>query len=242
MALLEAEHITRKYEGKEIISDVSLKIERGETVCLIGTSGVGKTTLFQVLSGLKVPDEGRIFLDGKDITGKSGEVGYMLQKDLLLPFLTVEDNVSLPFRILKKSKSEARAAAAPYFERFGLDGSQKKFPCELSGGMKQRAAFMRTYLFGRSVMLLDEPFSALDEITKADIYGWFSDISSKLNLTTLFITHSLDEAITLADRVLVMAGTPGRIAADVKIDGKDAPGFYESEEYREYKRKLKALL
>ena len=189
-----------------------------------------------------MPTEGSVTLQGEDITGNSGHVSYMLQKDMLLPFKTIEDNVSLPFRVRGMRKKEARAKVAPYFKTFGLEGVEKKYPSQLSGGMRQRAAFMRTYFFGQKVMLLDEPFSALDEITKSDMYGWYLNISRELSLTTIFISHSLDEAITLADRVLVMGGKPGKIIMEMSIDKSGESDFTTSSKFMEYKRRLKAAL
>ena len=261
MAIFEAKNVTQRYDDVTIIEDINISVEKGETVCLIGSSGVGKSTLFQVLSGLKKPVEGHVYMEGKEITGEAGKISYMLQKDMLFQFNTIIDNVSLPYRIkpvrwkdteglpfnkrLEKKflkRTEARKKVAPYFKQFGLDGVEKKYPNQLSGGMRQRAAFMRTYFMDNPVMLLDEPFSALDEITKTGMYSWFTNISKELNLTTLFISHSLDEAITLSDRILVMSGKPGKIIKEIKIN-KDTEGdFSTSAEYMAYKKELKELL
>ena len=243
MALLEVKGVTQVYDGVTIIGDVSFAVERGETVCLIGASGVGKTTLFQVLSGLIVPASGTVLLNGENVVGKTGKVSYMLQKDLLLPFKTIIDNVSLPYRVGGMPKKRAREKVAPYFEQFGLQGTEKKYPGQLSGGMRQRAAFMRTYFFGHELMLLDEPFSALDEMTREDMYAWYMRIAAELGLSTVFISHNLEEAITLADRILVMSGRPGRIAHELKIVRDGAEGdFSTSVRFAEYKKTLKELL
>lgn len=244
MKLFEVEHISQKYENKAVIEDITFSLEKGEIVCLIGKSGVGKTTLFQVLSGLAAPTEGRVLLGGEDITGQPGKVGYMLQKDLLLPYMTVIDNVTLPLVISGKKKAEARELAAPFFKQFGLEGTEKKYPGQLSGGMKQRAALMRTYFFGKETVLLDEPFSALDEITKREMSEWYVGLSHALKLSTVFISHSLDEAVCLADRVLVMSGIPGKIVAEKAIDrhGKDIEEFSLSNDFIEYKKYLKTML
>lgn len=243
MALLEVKGVTQVYDGVTIIEDVSFAVEKGETVCLIGASGVGKTTLFQVLSGLTVPASGEVLLNGENVVGKTGKVSYMLQKDLLLPFKTIIDNVSLPYRVGGMRKKKAREKVAPYFEQFGLQGTEKKYPGQLSGGMRQRAAFMRTYFFGHELMLLDEPFSALDEMTREDMYAWYMRIAKELGLSTVFISHNLEEAITLADRILVMAGRPGRIAHELKIVRDGAEGdFTTSQRFAEYKKALKEYL
>ena len=140
---------------------------------ILGVSGVGKTTLFNVIAGLIKPDSGKVFLDGRDITNTTGNTSYMLQKDLLLPYKTIIDNVSLPLVIRGEKKSKAREYASKYFEEFGLKGTENKYPHQLSGGMRQRAALLRTYLFSDQVALLDEPFSALDSITKTSMHQWF---------------------------------------------------------------------
>ena len=242
MSIFSAHNITQKYDDVTIIEDIDLDINEGEIVCLIGSSGVGKTTLFHVLAGLIAPVSGNVILDGEDITGVTGKISYMLQKDMLLPFKNIEDNVSLPLRVRGVRKREARAEVAPYFAQFGLEGCEKKYPSELSGGMRQRAAFMRTYFFGKKVMLLDEPFSALDEITKQSMYSWYLNIAKELHLTTIFISHSLDEAITLSDRIIVMRGKPGKIVREMTIDKSDTQDFTTSTRYMEYKRELKELL
>ena len=167
----------------------------------------------------------------------------MLQKDLLLPFKTIIDNVALPYRVGGMPKKRAREKVAPYFKQFGLQGTEKKYPGQLSGGMRQRAAFMRTYFFGHELMLLDEPFSALDEMTREDMYAWYMRIAKELGLSTVFISHNLEEAITLADRILVMSGRPGRIAHELKVERDGAEGdFSTSVRFAEYKKTLKELL
>lgn len=218
MGQLRAENITKSFDTAEIIKDITVDLKEGEIVSLLGVSGGGKTTLFNVLSGLSMPDEGKVFLDGKDITGKPGKISYMLQKDLLLPYYTTIHNVALPLIIKGMKKKEALKKADELFSFFGLEGTQKKFPHQLSGGMKQRAAFLRTYLSCDGVALLDEPFSALDTITKNTIHEWYLGIMEEIKLSTLFITHDIDEAILLSDRVYILSGKPGRITDEITID------------------------
>ena len=218
MAKLTAEKITMSFEGERVIEDVSLHLNEGEIVSLLGVSGSGKSTIFNVLSGLYSPDEGKVFLDNTDITGKAGKISYMLQKDLLLPHYTIIDNVSLPLVIKGEKKKAAREKADPLFKEFGLESTQKKYPSELSGGMKQRAALLRTYLASEGVALLDEPFSALDTITKSAIHSWYLDIMKKINLSTIFVTHDIDEAILLSDRIYILSGKPGRITDEIRIE------------------------
>lgn len=239
MKALEAINITKKYQGRDVISNINISLEEGETVCLVGSSGVGKTTLFQTLSGLTKPDAGSVLLHGKDVTGKTGEVGYMLQKDLLLPHFTISENVALPLRIKKMNKLLAIEKGVRYFEQFGLSGYENAYPSQLSGGMRQRAALLRTYLFGKDVILLDEPFSALDELTRADMWDWYLKISAELKLSTIFISHSIEEAVFLSNRVYVMAGHPGKIEGEIEISEKVRNSdFRLSKEMQEYKRKI----
>ena len=209
--MLRAENITKYYQGEKIIEDINIEIKKGELVSLLGQSGVGKTTLFQILSGLERPDLGAVFLDGKDITGMPGQMSYMQQKDLLLPFEEIIDNVSIPLFLAGVPKKEAREKASSYFSEFGLSGCEYKYPSQLSGGMKQRAAFLRAYLYSGELMLLDEPTSALDAVTKKAIQQWFKKMISDHKTTALFITHDIDEATLLSDRVYLMSGVPGRI-------------------------------
>ncbi len=218
MEILKAENITKKYEGEDVISDINLFLHEGEIVSLLGVSGGGKTTLFNVLSGLSSPENGRVFLKNEDITGNPGKISYMLQKDLLLPYYTTLHNVALPLIIKGMKKKEAYKKASELFPFFGLENTEKKFPHQLSGGMRQRAAFLRTYLSSEGVALLDEPFSALDTITKTAVHEWYLKIMEEIKLSTLFITHDIDEAILLSDRIYILSGKPGRITDEIRID------------------------
>lgn len=242
--ILEARNISQSYEGEAVISNISIQLKAGEIVCLIGTSGVGKTTLFHVLAGLTRPDEGQVLLEDGEITGQAGKISYMLQKDLLLPYRMIEDNISLPLLIQGNSKKQARKQMEEYYSIFGLEGTAKKYPFQLSGGMRQRAALLRTYMFSQKVALLDEPFSALDAITKRQMHQWYLDIMKKIQLSTIFISHDMDEAIMLSDRIYVMAGKPGRIVGELSIDhlGMKMDDFSFSDRFKEYKKELLRLL
>ena len=244
MELLRAESITKSYESQVIIRDIDVHLNEGELVSLLGLSGSGKTTLFQVLSGLTKPDSGHVYLEGKDITGQPGYISYMLQKDLLLEHKKVIDNVSLPLTIRGVRKKEARAQAQPYFEEFGLSGTEEKYPSQLSGGMRQRAALLRTYLCSYPVSLLDEPFSALDMITKSQMHTWYLDVMNKIHLTTFLVTHDIEEAILLSDRIYLMTGKPGEIHNEIIIDRprSERGNFTLSDEFLKYKEQILDIL
>ena len=240
MAVLKVDNVSKSFDGEEIIKNISLTLNEGEIVSLLGVSGGGKTTLFNIISGLSVPDEGNIFLGTENITGKPGTISYMLQKDLLLPYRTIVDNVALPLIIRGMKKSDARKKAASYFSEFGLEGTEKKYPSQLSGGMKQRAALLRTYLFSEKVALLDEPFSALDMLTKGAVHEWYLDIMEKIKLSTLFITHDIDEAILLSDRIYLLTGKPGQLTKEIVIKETKprSKDFHLSEQFLAYKKEI----
>ena len=216
---LEIKNITGGYNGKKVIENISFSVNTGEIISIIGPSGTGKTTLFNIIAGLLKPlNEGKIYLNEKDITGKSGYVGYMLQKDLLLPFKTVLENITLPLIIKGIKKDEANQMALNKLKAFSLLEKANAYPKELSGGMKQRAALLRTYFFSNEAVLLDEPFSALDSITRESVHKWYLNVIKELNLTTVLITHDIDEAILLSDRVLILKGAPATISYEKKIN------------------------
>lgn len=244
MVKLEVRNVSKSFDGIPILQDVSLQLRQGELVCLLGVSGGGKTTLFNVISGLLPPDKGEVFLDGENITNQPGHISYMLQKDLLLPYRTIEDNVALPLLLKGVKKKDARVQASAMFAQFGLDGTQKKYPSQLSGGMRQRAALLRTYMFSSDIALLDEPFSALDTLTKSAIHGWYLDVMEKIKLTTLFITHDIDEAILLSDRIYLLSGAPGKITGEIVIREPKPrrTDFNLTPEFLEYKREILSLL
>lgn len=226
------------------MQDIHLTLHQGEIVALLGVSGAGKTTLFNVIAGLLQPTAGHVLLKGQDITGKTGQVSYMLQKDLLLPFRTIASNVALPLLLQGVPKKVALAKADPYFETFGLSGTQQQYPGALSGGMRQRAALLRTYLAGKEVALLDEPFSALDEITKRHLYDWYLQVMTQIKLTTLLVTHSVDEALVLADRIYLMTGQPSHMSEAIVLPPRDERGtsFELTTTFLNYKREILAKL
>ena len=244
MERLDIIGVSKSFDGKPVLEDISISLKQGELVCLLGVSGGGKTTLFNIISGLLLPDEGQVLLDGEDITGKPGKISYMLQKDLLLPYRTIQDNVALPLLLRGVDKKEARQRASALFDEFGLEGTQKQYPAQLSGGMRQRAALLRTYLFSQDVALLDEPFSALDTLTKSAIHRWYLDVMEQIKLSTFFITHDIDEAILLSDRIYLLTGQPGRITKEIIIQEPKprAADFNLTVEFLEYKKRILAHL
>src|ERR1700736_603282 len=200
------------------LDHVSLSVPQGRFVSLIGPSGCGKSTIFNIVAGLPEPSEGRVVIDGIDATGTIGRVGYMLQKDLLLPWRTLTDNIILGMEIQGVSLAAARARALPLLRRYGLSGFEDAYPKTLSGGMRQRAALLRTLLFDTDVMLLDEPFGALDAQTKLRMQEWLLQLWSDFGKTVVFVTHDVEEAIFLSDEVHVMGARPGRIVETIAVD------------------------
>lgn len=244
MEKLEIQGVSKAFDGRPVLKDVSLTVGKGELVCLLGVSGGGKTTLFNIIAGLLKPDTGRVLIDGQDVTGRPGEVSYMMQKDLLLPFRTIEDNVALPLLLKGTGKKEARARAVALFEEFGLKGTEKQYPAQLSGGMRQRAAFLRTWLFSQNVALLDEPFSALDPLTRRSVHRWYLEVMERIHLTTCFITHDVDEAVLLSDRVCLLTGKPGTISHELVIrEPKPRPAdFNLSVAFLDYKKQILSII
>ena len=247
--IFSCEGITKNYNDEAIVQEISLELSQGGFISLVGPSGVGKTTLFNVLAGVDSPDAGKVFLRGEDITGTSGKVSYMPQKDLLLEYRTVIDNVILPLLIRGENKNTAREFAAEFFPMFGLEGYEKNYPHELSGGMRQRAALLRTCLTScdtssqasmphNSVILLDEPFSALDAITRHKTRIWYAGIAEKMCISSFFITHDVEEAIVLSDTVYIMNGKPGLIThkIDVQPPRPRETDFSVSKEFVDQKR------
>lgn len=200
------------------LAPVDLAIPAGRFVSLIGPSGCGKSTIFNIVAGLEAPTTGRVLIDGNDATGFIGNVGYMLQKDLLLPWRTVLDNVALGMEIRGTPLTEARRRALPLLQRYGLAGFETQYPSVLSGGMRQRAALLRTLLVERDVVLLDEPFGALDAQTKSQMQDWLLQIFAEFGRTVVFVTHDVEEAVYLSDEIHVMVSRPGRIVETLPID------------------------
>jgi ABC-type nitrate/sulfonate/bicarbonate transport system ATPase subunit len=215
---LQVEGVRHSFDGTPVLAPISLEVETGEFVSIVGPSGCGKSTLFNIVSGLLRPIAGRVLIGGREVTGQTGQVGYMLQKDLLLSWRTVTNNIvlgaSLHGRVSHRDRDEARDLAAHY----GLGDFLDHYPHALSGGMRQRVALMRTLAFHRDVMLLDEPFGALDSQTRMQMQQLLLRVWNDLGHTILFVTHDVDEAILLSDRVVVMSPRPGRIREIFRIE------------------------
>ena len=200
------------------LAGIDLEIEAGEFVSIIGPSGCGKSTLFNLLAGLDPPSAGSIELDGRPAVDLLGLIGYMPQDGLLMPWRSVLDNAALGPLLNGVGRSDAREMALAEFPRFGLTGFEDAWPSQISGGMRQRAALLRTFLAGRDVLLLDEPFGALDALTRQSLQQWLLRIWQDDRKTILFVTHDGDEALFLSDRVYLMSGRPGRIELCVDVD------------------------
>ena len=190
----------------------------GEFVTVIGASGSGKSTLFNLCVGLLEPDEGSIIIDGNKSRSRLGMLGYMPQRDLLLPWRRVVDNVLLSQDIKGIPRKESRQKALEMFQRFGLEGFEHDYPSSLSGGMRQRVALLRTWLTGCDTLLLDEPFGALDALTRKELQDWLLKVWQEFGRTVVFITHDVEEAVYLADRVIVLSARPGQVKRELVVD------------------------
>jgi len=219
---IELRHVSKTFSGIDndvpVLEDVSFKIMPGEFATIIGVSGSGKSTLFNLCVGLLEPDEGEILIDGERPENRSGMVGYMPQRDLLLPWRSVLNNVLIPLEIQGIPKKESRQKALEMLPHFGLETFENEYPSALSGGMRQRAALLRTWLTWRSTLLLDEPFGALDALTRKELQNWLLRVWQEFGRTVIFITHDVAEAVYLADRVIVLSSRPGEIKRELKID------------------------
>jgi NitT/TauT family transport system ATP-binding protein len=209
------EHAGRTFAARrgaavEALRDISLRVGPGEVVAVVGPSGCGKSTLLELVCGLALPDTGTVAADPAVL---------MPQRDLLLPWLSALDNAALALRVRGAGTRDARAQAHPLFERFGLEGFERARPGELSGGMRQRVAFLRTLLAGKPVLCLDEPFAALDALTRAQMQDWLAEALAAEPRTVLFVTHDIEEAIVLADRVAVLSPRPGGVVAELAVPG-----------------------
>ncbi|WP_395939772.1 ABC transporter ATP-binding protein [Bacillus sp. 03113] len=203
---------------KSILQSISMDIQPGEFVSLVGSSGSGKSTLFKLIAGLLEPYEGQIWINGQDSSKRLGTVGYMPQQDLLLPWRTILDNILLPLEISKIKKKQKISEIREWLSRFGLEKYENAYPNKLSGGMRQRVAFLRTLMTGKNLLLLDEPFGALDSMTKRHMHSWLLELWGDLQKTVLFITHDLEEALLLSDRIFLLPAKEARKIQEVKVN------------------------
>lgn len=237
-------NIKKAFGSMDIIDNVSFYAKENEFISLLGPSGSGKSTIFNIISGLLLQDAGDIVIDGEICQGRSHKVSYMHQKDLLLSWRNIIDNTTLSLIINGKSKKEARAEAQTHFKTFGLEGFEYKYPFQLSGGMKQRAALLRTYMSSSDIMLLDEPFGALDAITRAKMHYWLLEVIKELKTTIIFITHDIEEAIFLSDRIYLLSDKPASIKKEVIVDlpKNRTKDIITSEKFNEIKKSILQIL
>lgn len=214
---LELSNIEKEYEALKVLSDINFYLNKGEIISILGTSGCGKSTLLNIIAGFIKPTSGTVLKDGQDITGKISETAYMLQDDLLLPYKTIFENVILPITVKGLLTNEKKDEVFNLFKIFGLEGYENFYPKEISGGMKQRAALLRTYLCGTDIYLFDEPFSKLDSITRDSMRVWFLEIWKTIHSSAIFITHDIDEAIILSDRIYIMSDKPATIVKEILV-------------------------
>ena len=216
MVKLEVSGLSFSYDNKKLFENLDFSIKEGEFVSLLGPSGCGKSTILKLLTGVIQAETGRITVDGQPVTGLSEHFAYMPQNDLLFPWKTILDNVCL-YGQIHGSMDEMRREESKNFPAFGLEVYETKYPSSLSGGMRQRAAFLRTALCKADILLLDEPFGALDVITRGDMQDWLISMRARLNRTVLLVTHDMDEALYLSDRILILNQAPAHITCEIEI-------------------------
>jgi ABC-type nitrate/sulfonate/bicarbonate transport system ATPase subunit len=209
-----------KKDNRQVLAlkDLNIQVYPGEFVTLLGPSGCGKSTTFHIVAGLLRPTHGRVLVDGRDVTGETGHVAYMFQKDLLLPWRTVLANMTLGAEAQDMDRKQAQQEAKELLVKLGLAGRGDDYPSQLSGGMRQRVAFGRTLLMHKELLLLDEPLGALDAQTREYMQEWLLDVFDEFKKTVLLISHDLDEAIFLADRIYVLTKQPGTVKAEIRVD------------------------
>ena len=237
-------NIGQIYDGKKVLSDISFDVNESEFITLIGPSGCGKSTIFKIITGLEKNYTGNVIIDGTDIEKYQGKLAYMPQNDLLLDWRTLYKNAVLPMEIEKTDKKVMDEKIRKLLPEFRLSGEEDKYPYELSGGMKKRAALLRTFLVDSDIMLLDEPFGALDAITRSEMQEFLLEVCDKHKHAVLFITHDIDEAVYLSDRIIVLGKNPAVIKGEIKIQiskPRNTDVLLERE-FLEYKKKIMDML
>lgn len=246
--VLEVTNIHKSFNsrrlGLPVLDGVSLTVEQGEFVSIVGPSGCGKSTLFHIIGGLVEPDTGEVWMNGHQVTGEQGHISFMPQQPALFPWRTIEDNVILAQEVKGISKKEAREEAREWIAKVGLSGFEQAYPHMLSGGMQQRAAFLRALLSPEELMCLDEPFSALDTLTRSDMQRWLLDIWEENRRSILFITHNIEEALLLSNRVYVFSSRPGTVlqVIDVPFPRPRIEEITEDPTFLRMKRELSELM
>lgn len=203
-------NISKSFDGMEILKDINIEAKEGELVSILGPSGSGKSTIFNILTNIINSDNGEVNING--------DISYMYQKDMMVPWKKVIDNIGIPLIFKGKGKKEAREEVKKHIDEFGLSGFEYKYPSQLSGGMKQRANFLKTYLTSNDIMLLDEPFGALDSMTRRKMQNWLLDLTREMNSTILFITHDIEEAIFLSNKIYIISEKPAVIKGEIKVN------------------------
>ena len=233
---IDIKNIKKSFDNMEILKDISMKINEGELVSILGPSGSGKSTIFNILTKIINSDEGDIKING--------DISYMYQKDMMVPWKKVIDNIGIPLVFKGVSKKEAREIVLENIKDFGLEGFEYKYPNKLSGGMKQRANFLKTYLTSKDIILLDEPFGALDSLTRRKMQRWLMDLRKKMNSTILFITHDIEEAILLSDKIYILSEKPAIVKGEiiVNLPKERNNEIVTSEEFVKIKKNIMKLI
>ena len=229
-------NISKSFDSMEILKDINIEVNEGELVSILGPSGSGKSTIFNILTNIIKSDRGEVNINGN--------ISYMYQKDMMVPWKKVIDNIGIPLIFKGKSKKEAREEVKKHIEEFGLSGFEYKYPSQLSGGMKQRANFLKTYLTSNDIMLLDEPFGALDSMTRRKMQNWLLDLTKEMNSTILFITHDIEEAIFLSNKIYVISEKPAIIKGEIKVNlpKNRNEKIITSEEFINIKKEILSLI
>ncbi|MFP9136149.1 ABC transporter ATP-binding protein [Devosia sp. XGJD_8] len=214
---LQLRNLRKRFGDLDVLGDISLTVRRGEFVSLLGPSGAGKSTLFKILTGATEADAGTIRFNGQPLTTRPSPFAFMPQHDALMPWRRVLDNTTLGLEVQGLARAAARKRVQPLFAEFGLAGFEQHYPAQLSGGMRQRAALLRTVVQQREMLLLDEPFGALDALTRASMQCWLQAMWQQHSWTALLITHDVREAVFLSDRIYVLTGRPARMLTEIAV-------------------------
>ena len=231
---IELKNISKNFSNTKILESINIEAKEGETIAILGPSGSGKSTIFNILTRTIKEDSGSVFING--------QISYMYQKDMMVPWKKVIDNIGIPLIFKGKSKKESREIVNGYLKEFGLLGYELKYPKQLSGGMKQRANFLKTYLTSNDIMLLDEPFGALDSITRSKMQRWLLDLKKNINSTILLITHDIEEAIILCDKIYVISDKPAKVKKEIIVSIDKEKNLVTSDEFIKIKKEIIDLM